>query len=93
MNQDIGHSGNVASVQDHGDGTHSENSQCHPGGEDDTIDCFHDALTLVCLRWVYYRASMQRIKHCYTLLHLPIIPGSLGHVLVGCSGSMTLMNP
>ncbi len=36
---------------------------------------------------------MQRIKHCYTLLHLPIIDGSLTLVLVGCSGSMSYGNP
>ena len=83
----------MASVQDHGNSAQSENGQCHPSGEDDAVDCFHDALAPVCLRWVYYRASMQRIKHCYTLLHLQLIHGSLTLVLVGCSGSMNLMNP
>lgn len=93
LNRQLGHSGNVPSVQDHGDSAQSENGQCHPSGEDDAVDCFHGSMTPVCLRWVNYRASMQRIKHCYTLLHLPIIDGSMGHVLVGCSGSMNLMNP
>ena len=42
---------------------------------------------------INYRASMQRIKHCYTLLHLPIIPGSLVHAMSVSRGSMNLMNP
>ena len=78
----------MASVQDHRYCAQSENGQCHPSGEDDAVDCFHDSVTPVCLRWVNYRASMQRIKHCYTLLHLQLIHGSLTLVLVGRLGQI-----
>ena len=92
LTRQLGHSGNVASVQDHGDSAQSENGQCHPSGEDDAVDCFHDVpfdwVTGLSADRINYRASMQRIKHCYVLLHLQLIHGSMGHVLVGRLGQI-----